>query len=110
MRLEVSSKLCSVARCVGVHFVAILRKERSVDHKRWCPELAHMLPSEFGNQSRLVWTTDQMDGRSGLGWGCQHVQGVCLHTTRCLESLFTFLLESLVRSDMSRSESDDYQI
>ena len=87
MRLEVSSKLCSVARCVGVHLVAILREERPVDHKRWCPKLTHMLPSEFGDKSRLVWTAGQMNGRFGLGWGCQHVQGACLHTTRCLDSL-----------------------
>jgi hypothetical protein len=54
MRLEVSSEHCSVPRRVSVHLVAILREERAVYHKRWCPKFTQTLPSKFGDQSRLL--------------------------------------------------------
>ena len=54
VRLEVSSELCSVPRCVSVHLVAILREDRAVYHKRGGPQLPQMLPSELGDQGRLL--------------------------------------------------------
>jgi hypothetical protein len=56
--LEMSSELCPVPRCVGVHVVAILREDGAVYHKRGSSQLMQMLPSELGDQGRLLCTAD----------------------------------------------------
>jgi hypothetical protein len=57
---------CAVSWRIGVNLGVVLRENMAVYLKRRRPQLLQVLPSEFGNQGRLLWMTREMNGRSRL--------------------------------------------